>query len=163
MHTCGRVLRAGDADHTRESLGRTLFEPCFYCDGTGHTQSKLTIAYEILRQIRREGHGHPEESLVVSVHPEIAELLATSDQQYLDDLEKRLQKKIVIKPRERFHIEHFEIRGAGDKDKEPDSAGKEGGKDGGGKDGGGKDNGKEGRPEPRPRGPGRPSGDSRRG
>jgi ribonuclease G len=22
---------------TRESLGRTLFEPCFYCDGTGHT------------------------------------------------------------------------------------------------------------------------------
>ena len=143
---------------TRESLGRMLTEPCFYCEGKGYLKSKITVCYEVLRQIRREGHGHPEESLVVSVHPEIAELLATSDQQYLDDLEKRLQKKIVIKPRERFHIEHFEIRGAGDKDKEPDGAGKESGKDGGGKD-----NGKEGRPEPRPRGPGRPSGDSRRG
>ena len=25
---------------TRESLGRTLHEPCFYCDGTGQLQSK---------------------------------------------------------------------------------------------------------------------------
>jgi ribonuclease G len=39
---------------TRESLGRTLFEPCFYCDGTGQTSSRLTVAYEILRQIKRE-------------------------------------------------------------------------------------------------------------
>src|SRR5207245_1669521 len=80
-----------------------------------------------LRQIRREGHAHPEEALAVSVHPEIAELLATSDQQYLDDLEKRLQKKIIIKPRERFHIERYEIRGANDKDREPES--KDGPKD----------------------------------
>ncbi len=27
---------------TRESLGRLLHEPCFYCDGTGHLQSKET-------------------------------------------------------------------------------------------------------------------------
>ena len=39
---------------TRESLGRLLHEPCFYCDGTGHLQSKETIAYEILREIRRK-------------------------------------------------------------------------------------------------------------
>ena len=62
------------------------------------------------------------DAIVVSVHPEIAELLATSDQQYLDDLEKRLQKKIIIKPRERFHMERFEIRGASEKDREPEPA-----------------------------------------
>ena len=28
---------------TRESLGRLLHEPCFYCDGTGQLQSKQTI------------------------------------------------------------------------------------------------------------------------
>ena len=39
---------------TRESLGRLLHEPCFYCDGTGQLQSKETIAYEILREIRRK-------------------------------------------------------------------------------------------------------------
>ena len=39
---------------TRESLGRLLHEPCFYCDGTGQLQSKETIALEILRDIRRK-------------------------------------------------------------------------------------------------------------
>ncbi|MCS6914154.1 MAG: Rne/Rng family ribonuclease [Myxococcales bacterium] len=97
---------------TRESLGRTLTEPCFYCAGKGYLKSKTTVAYEVLRQIRREGHAIREDSIVVSVHPQIAELLATSDQQYLEDLEKRLQKKIVIKPRERFHLERYELRGA---------------------------------------------------
>ncbi len=97
---------------TRESLGRTLTEPCFYCEGKGYLKSKITVCYEVLRQIRREGHAHAEDTLIVSVHPEIAELLATSDQQFLEDLEKRLQKKISIKPRERFHLEKFEIRGA---------------------------------------------------
>jgi len=39
---------------TRESLGRMMHEPCFYCDGTGQLQSKETIAYEIMREIRRK-------------------------------------------------------------------------------------------------------------
>jgi ribonuclease G len=97
---------------TRESLGRMQTEPCFYCDGKGYLKSKSTVCYEVLRQIRREGHLHTDETLVVSVHPEIAELLATSDHEFLEDLEKRLQKKIQIRSRERFHLEHFEIRGA---------------------------------------------------
>ena len=33
----------------RESLGRTLCEPCFYCDGKGYLKSKTTICYEIYR------------------------------------------------------------------------------------------------------------------
>jgi ribonuclease G len=97
---------------TRESLGRMLTEPCFYCDGKGYLKSKTTVCYEVLRQIRREGHVYPDETLVVSVHPEIAELLATADHEFLEALEKRLQKKISIRPRASFHIEHFEIRGA---------------------------------------------------
>jgi len=97
---------------TRESLGRMLTEPCFYCDGKGYLKSKTTVAYEVLRQIRREGGAYADDVLVVSVHPEIGELLATADNEYLEALEKRLQKKINIKPRDRFHLEHFEIRGA---------------------------------------------------
>ena len=34
---------------TRESLGRTVYEPCFYCDGTGHLKSKSTICQEVFR------------------------------------------------------------------------------------------------------------------
>jgi ribonuclease G len=96
---------------TRESLGRMLTEPCPYCEGKGYIKAKTTVCYEILRQLRREGHTFEEEVVVVSCNPEIADLLVTVDQVYIDELEKRLQKKIVIEAKKRFHHEKFEIRG----------------------------------------------------
>jgi ribonuclease G len=53
---------------TRESLSRTMHEPCFYCDGTGQIQSRTTIAYEILRQMRRERKTLPGYSIIINVH-----------------------------------------------------------------------------------------------
>src|SRR5204862_577382 len=59
---------------TRESLGRLMHEPCFYCDGTGQLQSKETVAYEILRQIRRDRGSLPGYSIVVNAHPAVIDL-----------------------------------------------------------------------------------------
>ena len=58
---------------TRESLGRLLHEPCFYCDGTGQLQSKETIAYEILREMRRERADLPGYTVIVNAHPAVAD------------------------------------------------------------------------------------------
>ncbi len=96
---------------TRESLGRMLTEGCPYCEGKGYIKSKTTICAEILRQLRRDGHSFREDYIVVSGHPEIADLLVTVEQQYLDELEKRLQKKIIVQAKKRFHHEKFEIVG----------------------------------------------------
>jgi ribonuclease G len=96
---------------TRESLARKLTEPCFYCEGKGYLKSKTTICYEILREVRRQGDAFKEDTIVVQCHPEIAELLSTSDLEYVEQVEKRLQKKVLIKGRGSFHLEHFEIAG----------------------------------------------------
>ena len=40
---------------TRESLLHTLAEPCQYCEGKGYSKSRKTIAYEIFRELRRQG------------------------------------------------------------------------------------------------------------
>ncbi len=98
---------------TRESLSRMLTEPCFYCEGRGYLKSKTTVCYEMLRDIRRDGGAIREETIQVTCHPEVADLLATSDQQYVDELEKRLQKRILIKAREGLHIEEYQIAGKG--------------------------------------------------
>ncbi|HZU84068.1 MAG TPA: Rne/Rng family ribonuclease [Polyangiaceae bacterium] len=95
---------------TRESLLRTLTEPCFYCEGKGYLKSKTTICYQVLRELRRDGSTFAEDAIEVRCHPEIADQLATSDQQYVDELEKRLQKKIIIKARD-CHLEEYEIVG----------------------------------------------------
>jgi ribonuclease G len=96
---------------TRESLGRMLTEPCPYCEGKGYIKSKTTVCYEILRQLRRDGNSFREDGITVTCNPEIAELLMNVEAQYIEQLEKRLQKKIIIQAKKRFHLEKFEIAG----------------------------------------------------
>jgi hypothetical protein len=49
------------------------------------------------------------------VHPDVAQVLATTDHGFLEDLEKRLQKRLVVKSRGSFHMEDFEIHSPGEK------------------------------------------------
>ncbi len=88
-----------------------LTEGCPYCEGKGYIKSKTTVCAEILRQLRRDGNSFPEDGIQVTCNPEVADLLVTVEQQYLEDMEKRLQKKIVVSPKKRFHLEKFEILG----------------------------------------------------
>src|SRR5271156_286743 len=88
---------------TRESLGRLLHEPCFYCDGTGQLQSKETIAYEILREIRRKRSTLPGYSVIVNAHPAVADVLNTSEKIAREDAENRYMRKITVVPRKEYH------------------------------------------------------------
>ena len=88
-----------------------LTEPCPYCEGKGYIKSKTTVCYEILRQLRRDGNSYAEDGISVTCNPEIADLLVNVEGQYIEQLEKRLQKKILIQAKKRFHLEKFEITG----------------------------------------------------
>ncbi len=96
---------------TRESLGRLLHEPCFYCDGTGQLQSKETIAYEILREIRRKRRDLPGYSVVVNAHPAVADVLNGSEKEAVLEAENRFMRKIHVVPRKEYHLEQFDIVG----------------------------------------------------
>jgi ribonuclease G len=96
---------------TRESLGRLLHEPCFYCDGTGQLQSKETIAYEILREIRRRRNDLPGYTVVVHAHPAVADLLQGSEKDAVADAENRFMRKIQVIPRTEYHLEQFDLSG----------------------------------------------------
>ncbi len=45
----------------------------------------------------------------------MAQVLQTADRAFLEEMEKRLQKRIVVKARGSFHVEDFEIRSPNDK------------------------------------------------
>jgi hypothetical protein len=107
---------------TRESLLHNLTEPCQHCEGKGYTKSRRTIAYEIFRELRRQGNLIDGDTVIVEVHPDVAQSLATSDRPFLDEMEKRLQKRIMVKARGSFHVEDFEIRSPGEKPLEKSNA-----------------------------------------
>ncbi|HRI69200.1 MAG TPA: Rne/Rng family ribonuclease, partial [Polyangium sp.] len=96
---------------TRESLGRIMLEPCFYCDGTGQLQSKQSVAYEIIRQIRRERAGLPGYSIVVNAHPAVVDLLKNEERIAVTEAERLFTRRIELVPRKEYHLEQFDLQG----------------------------------------------------
>lgn len=96
---------------TRESLNRTMHEMCFYCDGTGQIQSRTTIAYEILRQIRRERASLSGYSVLVNAHPAVVDLMQGEEKAAVQEAEKRYMRRIEFNPRREYHIEQFDLQG----------------------------------------------------
>jgi ribonuclease G len=88
-----------------------MHEPCFYCDGTGQIQSRTTIAYEILRQIRRERDVLKGYSVVVNAHPAIVDLMQGEEKEAVADAERRYMRRIELIPRREYHIEQFDLQG----------------------------------------------------
>ena len=94
----------------RESIGRTLCEPCPYCEGKGYVKGRLTIIYEILRELHRELADLAAGPVTLLAHPRIAGLLVDEERSGLDALEQRYSRSVQINPHPEFHIEQYEIR-----------------------------------------------------
>jgi ribonuclease G len=94
----------------RESLQQLLCSPCPHCDGTGHAKSAETISFEILRKVERGGAFPAGSSrLVVKASPAVAAFLSDSESRALDQLEKTIAKRIIIKAQEGFRTTQYEI------------------------------------------------------
>lgn len=97
---------------TRENIVRVLSEPCQYCEGRGYIKSRASICSEIFRALRRESRRIDAGSIVLNVHPEIAEFLYEDERSSLEEMEMRLAKRIIIRESLSLHIEQFELSGA---------------------------------------------------
>jgi ribonuclease G len=96
---------------TRESLVQLLTEPCPTCEGAGAVKSVVTVAYEILREVRRSGTMVDNERIDLECAPRVAELLSREDREYLDSLEKRFQKKIEVVAQKSWKPDQFRVAG----------------------------------------------------
>ncbi len=93
----------------RENLTRTLCEPCPYCEGRGFIKSKLSICYEIFRELEKEVFDHRGKELILYLHPDIAEILYDTEREHLEGIEESRNVKIVVEADANFHQEQYEI------------------------------------------------------
>jgi len=96
---------------TKENLGRFLTEPCFYCEGRGVIKSLKTVSYEIFRDIEREPPpvSENDDKIYVQVNPEIANAIKEDEQQFIMELEKRINRRIIILSLKDYHMEQYTI------------------------------------------------------
>lgn len=94
---------------TRETVSRILSELCPYCEGAGFIKSKTTVCYDIFREIERTSSELGGRNIMVEVNPEVADLLYEEERAVVEELERKLRKKIMIKAKVGFHQEQFSI------------------------------------------------------
>jgi ribonuclease G len=93
----------------RESLARSLSEPCPYCSGEGIIKSNKTICYEIFRAIERQALLLAGKQVSLYVHPALAEEMFGEHRRFIEMLENRFGMKVNISASEKFHIEQYQI------------------------------------------------------
>ena len=96
-------------ERVREDLLRTMSQPCHYCEGRGYTKSPTTVAYEIFRELRRLGDMGDERTIIVGVHPGVAELLDGEEYGGIEMLQRERQAKLIVKADPTLHLEQYDI------------------------------------------------------
>jgi ribonuclease G len=95
---------------TRESLENQLLSPCPHCDGRGRIKSSVTVAYELLRAIKKQQSSLENgKNVVVRVHPDVANFLYDEKNNSLENLEREINRRIIIKVSQELRHDQYEI------------------------------------------------------
>ena len=94
---------------TRENLVQQLCEPCSFCEGRGYVLSAETVAYKLLREIRKDLPRFGGRQIAVSVSPRVGEMLQGPARRALAALSEKLGREIEVRTRPGLHQEQFEV------------------------------------------------------
>lgn len=93
----------------KQSLERTLGQPCTYCTGTGLIKSVATICNEVYVELRKLYRQIERGDVIVRVNPEVAKALKANNARWLADMEELTNKTVIVKPDPTLHQEQFDI------------------------------------------------------
>ncbi|HEY4360541.1 MAG TPA: Rne/Rng family ribonuclease [Bryobacteraceae bacterium] len=93
----------------KQSLERTLCSPCPHCDGSGSIKSVQTVVSEILTEARKMSSSVEGKDVMLRVHPDVAKILKSHQNKYLEELEEVLRRPVIVKSDPLLHHEKFDL------------------------------------------------------
>ncbi len=93
----------------KQSLERTLGEPCPYCTGAGFVKSVPTVCNELYIEMRKMAKVHDMDDITIRVHPEVAKALKANNGKLITELEDLTGKTVLVKSDPALHQEMFDI------------------------------------------------------
>ncbi len=94
---------------TRENLVQTLCEPCEYCEGRGYVLSRKSVAFRVVREIRKDLPRFCGRRIALTVATQVAEELLRSSPSILGQLGSDLGREVEVRARPGLHQEQFEV------------------------------------------------------
>jgi Rne/Rng family ribonuclease len=95
----------------KQSLERTLCSPCNYCEGAGYIKSVGTVVSEILQEAHkmRKALESEQSNVMLRVNPEVAKVLKSNHNTYLQEIEETLGKTVLVKSDPQLHQTKFDL------------------------------------------------------
>ena len=93
----------------KQSLERTLCQPCPHCSGSGWIKSVTSVCSEIVAEVKKMAKELEGDTVTLRVHPEVAQALKSRQGTLVAELESLTRKDIIIKSDPTVHQERFEI------------------------------------------------------
>ncbi len=94
----------------KQSLERTLCQPCPYCTGSGMVKSVATTCYSIYHELEKMQPVLDDRSeLMIRVHPDVARALRETESPVIEEIRHVLNRDVIVKADPTLHIEHFNI------------------------------------------------------
>ncbi len=93
----------------KQSLERTLCSLCPHCEGAGYIKSTQTVVSEILTEARKMAKSVEGKDVMLRVHPDVAKVLKSSQNKYLEELEEVLRRPVLVKGDAQLHHEKFDL------------------------------------------------------
>jgi ribonuclease G len=95
----------------KQSLERTLCSPCSYCEGSGYIKSPQTVITEILSEAQRlrKAVADQQGNLMLRVNPEVAKVLKSNQNSFLQEVEEILGKSVMVKSDPLLHQTKFDL------------------------------------------------------
>jgi ribonuclease G len=93
----------------KQSLERTLCVPCPNCEGSGYVKSVQTVIGEILVEAQKIARAVDGNEVMLRVNPEVARLLKSNQNSYLQEIEEILGRTVLVKSDPLLHQEKFDL------------------------------------------------------
>jgi ribonuclease G len=93
----------------KQSLERTLGNPCGYCSGTGFIKSVSTVCNEIWVEMRKMAKHFDHSDIMLRVNPEVAKALKSNGGRWIQEIEELTGRNLIVKSDPLLHQEQFDI------------------------------------------------------
>ena len=122
----GRISRFGLLEMSRQrlrpSLGESSLRTCPACNGRGYVRGPESLALSILRIVEEEAMKDMTGRIVARLPIEVATFLLNEKREWVFDIEKRTQVRIILVPDPSVTLPNYEVERVREEDRQHGSA-----------------------------------------